>query len=74
MQLRCSSCSPGCILDRTGDMETIAAIWPNIEAALSWIDVHGDRDGDGFVEYFRETGSGLANQGWKDSYDFYLSC
>jgi glycogen debranching enzyme len=54
---------------RTGDIETIAAIWSNIEAALTWIDVHGDRDGDGFVEYFRETGSGLANQGWKDSYD-----
>jgi glycogen debranching enzyme len=59
----------GMYLDRTGDIDTISTIWPNIEAALSWIDVHGDRDGDGFVEYFCETGSGLANQGWKDSYD-----
>ena len=57
----------GMYFERTGDMETIAAIWPNIEAALAWIDVHGDQDGDGFVEYFREIGSGLANQGWKDS-------
>ena len=54
---------------RTGDRDTISRIWPNIEAALAWIDVYGDLDGDGFVEYFRETEHGLANQGWKDSYD-----
>ncbi len=24
--------------DRTGDLETIRALWPNIEAALTWID------------------------------------
>ena len=28
-------------------------LWPNIEAALAWIDVYGDRDGDGFIEYGR---------------------
>ncbi len=27
------------------------------------------RIGDGFVEYYRETEKGLANQGWKDSHD-----
>ncbi len=27
------------------------------------------RDGDGFVEYYRATEQGLANQGWKDSQD-----
>src|SRR4029450_345484 len=54
---------------RTGDRETLAAIWPNIEAALRWCDQFGDRDGDGFVEYHRETDKGLANQGWKDSHD-----
>ncbi|TDR90452.1 amylo-alpha-1,6-glucosidase [Enterovirga rhinocerotis] len=59
----------GMYVDRTGDRETIEAIWPNIEAALTWCDTYGDRDGDGFVEYFRETPSGLANQGWKDSQD-----
>ncbi|MDF2812964.1 MAG: amylo-alpha,6-glucosidase, partial [Microvirga sp.] len=53
----------------TGDGETIEAIWPNIEAALRWCDEYGDRDGDGFVEYHRETEKGLANQGWKDSHD-----
>ena len=30
---------------------------------------YGDRDGDGFVEYQRTTDHGLANQGWKDSWD-----
>ena len=59
----------GQYFERTGDRETIEAIWPNIEAALAWIDMFGDRDGDGFVEYHRETESGLVNQGWKDSYD-----
>ena len=37
--------------------------------ALKWIDRHGDRDGDGFVEYSRMVDSGLANQSWKDSGD-----
>ena len=59
----------GMYFERTGDRETLSEIWPSIEAALRWIDEHGDRDRDGFVEYYRETDSGLANQGWKDSYD-----
>lgn len=59
----------GRYFERTGDVTTIDTIWPNIVAALRWIDDYGDRDGDGFVEYLRETDSGLANQGWKDSHD-----
>ncbi|WOJ91344.1 amylo-alpha-1,6-glucosidase [Methylocapsa polymorpha] len=59
----------GMYFDRTGDAETIAALWPNIMAALNWIDAFGDKDGDGFVEYARQCETGLANQGWKDSYD-----
>jgi glycogen debranching enzyme len=55
--------------ERTGDMETIRALWPNIEAALTWIDRYGDKDGDGFVEYYRMSENGLTNQGWKDSAD-----
>lgn len=54
---------------RTGDQATIRALWPHIEAALAWIDRYGDRDGDGFVEYYRESENGLTNQGWKDSQD-----
>jgi glycogen debranching enzyme len=58
----------GLYFERTGDIKTLHDLWPAIEAALAWID-GADRDGDGFVEYFRATESGLANQGWKDSGD-----
>jgi glycogen debranching enzyme len=54
---------------RTGDLATARALWPSIEAALRWCDTYGDADGDGFVEYYRKTGDGLVNQGWKDSHD-----
>jgi glycogen debranching enzyme len=54
---------------RTGDEGTIRAIWPNLQAALAWIDRYADRDGDGFVEYEAARPTGLANQGWKDSAD-----
>jgi glycogen debranching enzyme len=59
----------GAYLERTGDGDFIATILPHIEAALSWIELHGDRDRDGFVEYGRFTDQGLINQGWKDSHD-----
>ncbi|WP_309085344.1 amylo-alpha-1,6-glucosidase [Chelativorans sp.] len=59
----------GAYLERTGDVETLRSLWRSIEAALAWISDYGDRDGDGFVEYGRRTLEGLANQGWKDSYD-----
>ncbi len=59
----------GRYLERTGDIAFIRAIWPHIDAALDWIDSHGDRDGDGYVEYGRHTKQGLVNQGWKDSHD-----
>ncbi len=59
----------GLYLERTGDVETIASLWPAIQAALDWIAGPGDPDGDGFVEYLRASDQGLANQGWKDSQD-----
>ncbi len=59
----------GLYAERTGDVETIAMLWPAIQAALAWMDGPGDRDGDGFLEYYRQTEKGLANQGWKDSHD-----
>jgi len=59
----------GLYVERTGDDDTLAELWPAIEAALAWIDGAGDPDRDGFVEYRRATERGLANQGWKDSYD-----
>jgi glycogen debranching enzyme len=59
----------GAYYERTGDRQFIESIWPNIEAALSWIESYGDRDGDGFVEYQRGSADGLLHQGWRDSDD-----
>jgi glycogen debranching enzyme len=59
----------GAYYERTGDLELIRSIWPNIRAAIQWIDRYGDVDGDGFVEYFKQSPTGLIAQGWKDSVD-----
>jgi len=59
----------GAYLERTRDLATIRRLWPNVEAAIAWLEKHGDRDGDGFIEYGRRSKEGLANQGWKDSRD-----
>ena len=59
----------GLYVERTDDEETLAELWPAIEAGLHWIDGAGDPDRDGFVEYQRASEQGLANQGWKDSVD-----
>jgi glycogen debranching enzyme len=59
----------GAYLRRTADLAFIESIWPNVRAALQWLDRYGDLDGDGFVEYHRRSPSGLVQQGWKDSHD-----
>lgn len=59
----------GAYYERTGDLNFIEQIWPNIEAALVWMERYGDGDGDGFLEYSRQCGDGLIHQGWKDSDD-----
>ena len=59
----------GSYYERTGDRALIQQIWPNIRAALDWIDNYGDMDGDGFVEYAAHGNRGLVQQGWKDSND-----
>lgn len=49
--------------------DQVRQLLPAADAALEWLDRYGDRDGDGFIEYQRATDRGLANQGWKDSFD-----
>lgn len=49
--------------------DKIDELLPHADRALEWIERYGDRDGDGLVEYQRATDRGLANQGWKDSFD-----
>jgi glycogen debranching enzyme len=55
--------------ERTADADLIDRIWPNILAALRWMETSGDPDGDGFIDYSRKSATGLINQGWKDSHD-----
>ncbi len=59
----------GRYLQRTGDLDLIRRLWPNLLAAIEWMRDYGDRDRDGFLEYDRRSATGLINQGWKDSSD-----
>src|SRR5215469_2243766 len=59
----------GAFYQRTADLAFVRALWPHIELAIAWIDQFGDIDGDGFVEYQRQSTKGLIQQGWKDSND-----
>ncbi|HET7208027.1 MAG TPA: amylo-alpha-1,6-glucosidase [Terriglobales bacterium] len=59
----------GAYFQRTADRKFLHWIWPHVERALSWIQEYGDKDGDGFIEYSRNSPNGLVQQGWKDSGD-----
>ena len=56
----------------TADEKLVQDMLPHAHRALDWIDNYGDLDGDGFVEFLRRSPRGLANQGWKDSWDANL--
>ena len=58
----------GAYYKRTADLELMSELWPAITAALRWIDVYGDVDGDGFIET-RPRGAGPAQHSWKSSPD-----
>jgi hypothetical protein len=47
----------------------VRELLPALRRALGWMRESGDSDGDGFLDYIDRTGTGLANQGWKDSGD-----
>jgi glycogen debranching enzyme len=49
--------------------EDVAALAPNLEAAVSWLRATVAADPRGFLAYHDPSGRGLANQGWKDSGD-----
>ena len=49
--------------------EEVEPLLPALERALTWQVEHGDADGDHLLEYLDKSGRGLANQGWKDSWD-----
>jgi glycogen debranching enzyme len=56
-----------------GDLSLFHELRDNIDRALEWIDKYGDLNQDGYVEYESLSGSGLVNQGWKDTGDAVLN-
>jgi glycogen debranching enzyme len=53
----------------TGDFDLFLALRDNAELAARWLVGQIDRNPDGLIAYQREGEIGLANQGWKDSWD-----
>jgi glycogen debranching enzyme len=54
----------------TGDTATVRQLEGAARAAVRWMEQHGDRDGDGYIEYeTRNPQTGLENQCWKDSWN-----
>ena len=51
----------------TGDRSLLDHHRATAEGCLRWIEMYGDRDGDGFQEYGTRSGEGYENVGWKDS-------
>lgn len=54
---------------RTGDLEFVRGIWSELKAATAWIERVCDANPLGLLDYARGESTGLANQGWKDSFD-----
>lgn len=59
----------GAVFRATSDREFARSMLEAARRAVDWLERFGDRDGDGYVEYLRQARAGLANQGWKDSWD-----
>jgi glycogen debranching enzyme len=53
----------------TGDRQFLERHFPAAQAALTWCEELGDRDGDGFLEYGTRSSKGYYNQSWKDAGD-----
>ncbi|MCU6708740.1 trehalase family glycosidase [Paenibacillus sp. J5C_2022] len=51
----------------SGDKEFLNEMLPSAEKALAYLEKHGDLDGDGFIEFHKESEGGLNVQSWKDS-------
>jgi glycogen debranching enzyme len=53
----------------TGDRDAVHELMPVARGVLAWLDQYADLDRDGFLEYHRRSPGGVANQGWKDSWN-----
>lgn len=61
----------GKLMDWLDDESLYEEFLPAVDRALDWIDLYGDLDGDGLVEYATHSPRGLRNQAWRDSEDSY---
>ncbi|HEY3161732.1 MAG TPA: glycogen debranching N-terminal domain-containing protein [Vicinamibacterales bacterium] len=52
-----------------GETQVIRRHWDTARRILDWAHRHGDRDGDGYLEYQSRSHMATKNQGWKDSGD-----
>ncbi len=53
----------------TGNRQDLERHWDTARRVLDWAREHGDRDGDGYLEYLTKSPHGPKNQGWKDGGD-----
>jgi glycogen debranching enzyme len=53
----------------TGDRDTLRELMPAARQVLGWLDRYADENRDGFLEYHMRSTGGVANQGWKDSWN-----
>jgi len=51
----------------TGDEALVRELEGAARRAITWVETHGDPDGDGYLEYSKRSPLGLDNQCWKDS-------
>ncbi|MDX1532151.1 MAG: amylo-alpha-1,6-glucosidase, partial [Rhodothermales bacterium] len=51
----------------TGEEALVEKHWDAARRVLDWAREHGDRDGDGYIEYLTRSPQGPKHQGWKDS-------
>jgi len=54
---------------RTADLGFIEELWASLLAAMRWTDERAAANPFGLLDYLRASERGLANQGWKDSFD-----
>ncbi|MGH7615742.1 MAG: hypothetical protein ACREPM_00780 [Gemmatimonadaceae bacterium] len=51
----------------SGDKAVVRRQWDTARRIMDWARDSGDRDKDGYLEYFTRSSMGTKNQGWKDS-------
>ncbi len=59
----------GEMYDFTGDRSLLEEFLAPMEGCLAWAATYGDRDHDGFIEYWRRGPQDYHNQAWKDASD-----